>query len=90
MFSICVMCTPEAAGGGGPIDLPAAILAADRRALDHAVFGEILARDEAAGVLHALDEEVAQRPAVQRLFALLGDQGQRLGIVALHQPLARP
>ena len=69
-------------------DLPAAIAAADRRALDHAVVGEVLARDEAAGPLHALDQQVAERAAMQRRLALLGDQGQRLGVVALHQALA--
>ena len=64
-------------------------MAADRGALFDLVAGEIVAAHEAAGLLHALDEQVAQRPTVQRLLALLRDESQRLGVLRLHQPLAR-
>ena len=69
-------------------DLPIAIAAADRRALDDAIVGEVLFGDEAAGLLHALDQQVAERAAMQRALALLGDQSQRLAIVGLHQARA--
>jgi hypothetical protein len=69
-------------------DLPIAIAAADRRALDHAVVGEVLFGDEAAGFLHALDQQVAQRTAMKCALALLGDQGQSLAIVGLHEARA--
>ena len=80
----------HARGGGRrrTDDLPAAIAAANRRALDHVVAGKVLARDKAAGLLHAFDEKVAERAVVQRRLALLGDQGQRLGIVALDEARA--
>ena len=62
------------AGCGGrrrPHDFPAAIIGADRLALDGLVGGEILARDEAAMRLHVVDEDVAERPVIQRRFAML-------------------
>ena len=79
------------AGGRGrrrPEDLPAAIIGADRRALDGLVGGEVFARDEAAMRLHVVDQDVAERPVIQRRCAVARDIGQRLRIFRLHHALA--
>ena len=62
------------AGGGGrrrPENLPAAIIGADRRALDGLVGGQVLARDEAAIRLHVIGEDVAKRTVIERGVAML-------------------
>ena len=65
--------------------LPAAITAADRCSFRHLVAGEVGATHEAAGFLHALDQQVAERAAMQGLLTLLGDERERVRIVACHQ-----
>ncbi len=79
------MCTPEAAGGGGPRISQPRYWARIGGALDRLVGGEVLAADEAAGLLHAFGQQVAERAAVQRALAHLGNQGEGFGIVALHE-----
>ena len=71
-----------------PEDFPAAIIGADRRALDGLVGRQILARDKAAMGLHVVGEDIAERPVIQRLLAVLRYIGQRLRIFRLHHPFA--
>src|SRR3954447_10837567 len=69
-------------------DGPAAVIGADRLPFDGLVAGEIVAPDEAAGLFHVVDEDVAKRPLIERLFAVVGDIPQRLGIFGLYHALA--
>ncbi len=69
-------------------NFPAAIIAPDRQPLDGLDRGEIVARDEAAMRLHVVDQDVAERAAIERAFAVLRDIRQRLRIFRLHHALA--
>ena len=71
-----------------PQDFPAAIVGADRLTLDRLVGREILAGDEAAILLHVVDQDIAERSLIQRRFAVLRNIGQRLRIFRLHHALA--
>src|SRR4029079_10619398 len=103
MLSICAMCTPDAAGGGGglsfqprgtptrwggPIDCPAAVIRTDGLALDGLVGRKILTRDEAAMRLHVVDQDIAERPLIQRGLAMLRNVRERFRIFRLHHALA--
>ena len=79
------------AGGRGrrrAEDFPAAIISPDRRALDGLVRCEILARDEAAMRFHVIQQDVAERTAIERRLAVARDGGERLGIFGLHHAIA--
>ncbi len=76
------------AGGGGrrrPDDLPAAILPPDRSALLHLVGFEVGAVDQAVLGLHRAGQQFAQRTAVERGGAALGDVAERERVAGLAQ-----
>jgi len=86
MFSICVMCTPDAAGRRRTDQLPAAILAAiGVRSIPLSV----RSRRETSPPFFCM-HSTRRSPSV-RVHAprARGDHLQRLGIVALHQTIAR-
>jgi len=61
---------------------PAAIIGPNRRALDRPVRRQIRTRDEAAMRLHVVDQDVAERPLVQRGLTMLHDERQRVAYPA--------
>ena len=71
-------------------DGPAPIVGTDRLPLNGLVAGEIVAADEPAGLLHVIGEDVAERSAIERGLAVVGDIAQGLGIFGLHDAFAAP
>src|ERR1700760_3705727 len=69
-------------------NLPVAIVATDRQTLDAFDGGEIIARDEAAMLCHVVDQDIAERAAIERGLAMLADVSERLRIFGLHDTLA--
>jgi hypothetical protein len=69
-------------------NFPAAIIGSHRRAFDGPVGREVFAADKPAMVLHVVHQNVAERPLIQRRFAVARDGGERLGILSLYDALA--